>query len=236
HLIETVVQLGVLIAPLLDLAVGVALLGDHGFQRDFQAAYFLLSLPGLGIQTLPAQGLELRLELTFLGLPGLVLLGSLRLAMQLPPLTLQLRAPVGQTLEVVMGTADAILGFAPALLVFGDAVGLFDDQAELVGLGLEELGNHALFDDRIAARPQPGAEKDVGNVPAAAFGTVEEVLVLPFPGHLAADGDLVVACVFALEGTVAVVEHQLDGGLTYRLAGVGAVEDDVGHRLATQVL
>src|SRR5690606_15835523 len=60
YLIETVVQLGVLIAPLLDLAVGVALLGDHGFQRDFQAAYFLLPLPGLGIQALPAQGLELR--------------------------------------------------------------------------------------------------------------------------------------------------------------------------------
>src|SRR5690606_21045165 len=236
HLIETVVQLGVLIAPLLDLAVGVALLGNHRLQRNRETAYFLLPLPGLGIQALPAQGLQLGLELTFLGLPGLVLLGSLRLAMQVRQLTLQLLAQVGQTLEVLMGTADAILGFAPALLVFGDAGGLFDEQAELVGLGLDELGNHALFDDRIAARPQPGAEEDVGNVPAAAFGTVEEVLVLPFPGHLAAAGDLVVAGVFALEGTVAVVEDQRDGGLTYRLAGVGAVEDDVGHRHATQVL
>src|SRR5690606_26526779 len=205
HLIETVVQLGVLIAPLLDLAVGVALLGDHRLQRNLETAYFLLPLPGLGIQALPAQGLQLGLELTLLGLPGLVLLGSLRLAMQVRQLTLQLLAQVGQALEVLMGTADAILGFAPALLVFGDAGGLFDD--------------------RIAARTQPGAEKDVGNVPAAAFGTVEEVLVLPFPGHLAADGDLVVACVFALKGTVAVVEHQLDGGLTDRLAGVGAIED-----------
>src|SRR5690606_33103717 len=183
-----VIQMGVHYTSLIDPPFGVAMRGDHRLQCILETAYFLLPLPGLGIQALPAQGLQLGLELTFLGLTGLVLLRSLRLAMQVRQLTLQLLAQVGQTLEVLMGTADAILGFAPALLVFGDAGGLFDEQAELVGLGLDELGNHALLDDRIAARTQPGAEKDVGNVPAAAFGTVEEVLVLPFPGHLAADG------------------------------------------------
>src|SRR5690606_9087976 len=67
HLIEAVIQLSVLIAPLLDLAVGIALLGDHRLQRNLETAYFLLPLPGLGIQVLPAQGLQLGLELTFLG-------------------------------------------------------------------------------------------------------------------------------------------------------------------------
>ena len=42
--------------------------------------------------------------------------------------------------------------------------------------------------------------------------------------------------VLAAEGAVGVVEDQLDGGLADRFARIGAVEDNVRHRVATQVL
>src|SRR5690606_4473435 len=101
---------------------------------------------------------------------------------------------------------------------------------------LDQLGDHALFDDRVAARPQTGAQEDVGDVAAPAFGAVQKVGVLRVAGHPAADGDFPVAGVFAAQGAIGIVENQLDAGLRHRLAGVGAIEDDVGHRLAAQVL
>ena len=118
----------------------------------------------------------------------------------------------------------------------GDAGGFLDEQPQLVGLGLDQLGDHALLDDRVAARAETGPQEDVGDIPAAAFGAVEVILILRLAGHAAADGDFVVAGVFTLEGAVAVIEDQFDGRLANRLATVGAVEDDIGHRLAAQVL
>ena len=54
--------------------------------------------------------------------------------------------------------------------------------------------------------------------------------------HLAPDGDLVEAGELTGGGAVGVVEDQFDGGLAHRLAGAGAVEDDVRHGFATKVL
>src|SRR5690606_10413947 len=139
HLIEAVVQLGVPVALLLDLAVGVALVGNDGFQRHFQAAHLMLALAGAGIQRLPAQGLQLGLEVALIGLPRLVFFRRLGLAVQMSELTFELLAQVGEASQVLMGAADAVLGFAAAFLVFGDTRGLFHEQPQLVGLGLDEF-------------------------------------------------------------------------------------------------
>src|SRR5690606_27594133 len=114
--------------------------------------------------------------------------------------------------------------------------GLLDEDPQVFRLGLDQLGNHPLLDDRVAARPQAGAEKDVGDIAPPALGAVEEVGVLRVAGHAAANGYFREGCVLAGEGAVGVVEDQLDAGLGNRLAGVGAVEDDIRHRLAAQVL
>jgi len=108
--------------------------------------------------------------------------------------------------------------------------------AQILRLGLDQLGDHALFDDRIAAWSEAGAEEDIGDVAAPTFHPVEKVGVLRVTGDATADGDFGEGGVLAGKRTVGVVEDQLDARLGHRLAGVGAIEDDVGHRLAAQVL
>src|SRR5690554_6621341 len=74
HLVEAVIQLGVLVALFFYFTIGVALLGDDCLQRDFLTLYLLFALFGECIQPLPAQGLQLGLELSLFGFPALVFL------------------------------------------------------------------------------------------------------------------------------------------------------------------
>ncbi|MNP97162.1 hypothetical protein D3C85_97560 [compost metagenome] len=224
------------VAQALDAGIGIALFGDQRLHGHFLVADHRLALARQLVQRQPAQRRQLGLELALLGLVLLVLLGGLGLALQTLELAFQFLAQVGQALEIFLGTTDAALGLAAALLVLGDAGGFLDEVPQILGLGLDQLGDHPLLDDRVAARTEAGAEEDVGDVAAPALGAVEEVGVLPFAGDPATDGDFRIGRVFAEQAAVAVVEHQLDGGLADRLAGVGAVEDDVGHRLAAEVL
>src|SRR3989338_7242894 len=229
HKIETLTQLMMAIAQTLDARIGVALLGHQGFEADFLVADHRLAATHLLVQRLPAQGSELGFELTLFGLVFLVFLGRLGLTVQAVKLALQLFTQVGQARQVLMGAADAVLGLAATFLVLGDAGGFFDKVTQIFRLGFDQLADHALLDDRVAARPQAGAEEDVGDVAATALGTVEEIGVLTVASDPATDRDFVVAGVFARQGAVGVIENQLDGGLSHRLAGIGAIEDDVGH-------
>ncbi len=96
--------------------------------------------------------------------------------------------------------------------------------------------DHALLDDGVAARAQAGAQEQLGDVLATAAGAVEEVRRRAvarddaFQRHFVEVGEL------AGELAVGVVEHQLDRSRPHGLAGAGAVEHHVGHRIATQML
>ncbi len=96
--------------------------------------------------------------------------------------------------------------------------------------------DHALLDNSVAARAQPGTEENIGDITAPALAAVEEIFALPFPGHLPAHGDLGIAGVLAADAAVVIVEDQFDRGLAHRLAIDRAVEDHIGHVLAAQVL
>ena len=63
--------------------------------------------------------------------------------------------------------ADAVLRLAAALLVPGDAGGLLEEGAQVVGPRLDDARDHALLDDRVAARAQAGAEEQLRDVLAA---------------------------------------------------------------------
>ena len=149
----------VAVAQALDTGVGAALLGHQRFEADFLAADHRLALAHLLVQRLPLEGGELGAQLALLGLVLLVLLGGLGLAVQALELALQLFAQVGEAREVLVGTTDAALGLAAALLVLGDAGGFLDEVAQVLGLGLDQLGDHPLLDDRVAARPRPVPRK-----------------------------------------------------------------------------
>src|SRR5690606_27291333 len=136
--------------------------------------------------------------------------------------------------EILAAVADAVLGLAAPLLVLGDAGRLLEVDPQLLGLGLDHLADHALLDDRVAARAQAGTEEQVGDVPAAAAGAVEVVAALAVAAHGALDRDLVECGVLARYGVVGVVEDQLDRRLRDRLARARAGEDHVGQRVAAQ--
>jgi hypothetical protein len=151
-LIESLGELVVAVAQAFDTGIGVTLLRHQRLVGDILVTDHRLALAHTFIQVAPAQRCQARLELALVSLVFTVLLSSLGLALQALELALQLLAQVGQACKVLLSAADPAFGFAAALLVFGDARRLFDEIAQLFWLGLDELGDHALLDDRIAAR------------------------------------------------------------------------------------
>ena len=91
-------------------------------------------------------------------------------------------------------------------------------RAQFFRMGLDDLADHPLLDNRVAARAQTGAEEQVGDVAAAATRAIQEIRGLAVAGDLALHRYLGVLAVLTLDRAVAVVEDQLDRGLTYRLA------------------
>src|SRR5690606_38885640 len=160
----------------------------------------------------------------------------LGLTLQARQLTLQLIADVGQTLEVFLSPADSVFGIAATLFIFGDTGRFLNIYTQVFRLGFNQPGNHALLDDGVAAWPQTGAKENISDVTAAAFCAIEIIEVLPVTGDFALDGDFSEAGVFAKKGSITVIKHQLNGCLTDGFATTGAIEDDVGHVLAAQVL
>ncbi len=151
-------------------------------------------------------------------------------------LALQFVTDISQALEIFHCPLDAALGLLAPLLVFGDTGGFFDEDAQLFRLRFNQPGHHALLNDRVATGTQTGAEEDVSDVLAAALGAIEEIGRLSIAIHAALDGHFGEIGVFASQAMVLIVEHQLHAGLAHRLAGAGAIENDVCHVLATQVL
>ncbi len=190
---------------------------------------------GAAIQLTQAQGEHFGGEAAFLLLEVLVAASRGGLTLQVTDLFLDFVANVLQSLEVLAGVADAIFGFLAALLVTGDAGRLFDEGAHVFGLALDDTGDHALLDDRVAARAEAGAEEQLRDVLAAAADAVQVVIGAAITFDLTFERDLVVTGVSAPKFAVRVVEDQLDGGGAHGFARRGAVEDDVRHRVAAQM-
>ena len=223
-------------ALLLERRLGRAQLGELGLQRELALAQRRVVHLRAAIEVAQLERDELRGQAALAVFQRLVAPRGGGLALQVADLLLDLVAQVLQPLEVLARLADAHLGFLAALLVTRDAGGLLDKGAHVFAAGVDHAGDHALLDDRVAARPKAGAEEQVGDVLAAAAHAVDEVGRGAVAGHLALERNLRVARVRAADLAVGVVEHQLDGGRTDRLARARAVEHDVRHVVAAQVL
>ena len=143
-------------------------------------------------------------------------------------------AHVVEAFEVFARRLDAALGFLAPLLVLGDARGFFEMPAQFVGMRGNDLRDHALLDDRIAARTEAGAEKQIGDVAAAAARAVEEILRHAVAAGQTLDRNFVVLGVLADDETVGIVEDQLDLRRADRLASRRTREDHVGQCVAAQ--
>ncbi len=135
-----------------------------------------------------------------------------------------------------MRATHTTFGVAATLFIFRDASGFFDIDAQVFRFGFNQPGDHALFDNRIAARAKAGTKENVGDITPAALGAIQVIMVLCVARHFALDGNLGKSGVFALQTAVAVIEHQLDRCLPYWFAAAGPVKNNIGHAFAAQVL
>ena len=221
---------------LLDRGLGGALRGERLLHGELAPAHRGVVHLAAAVEVPQAQRQELRGEASLLLLQRLVAPGGRRLTLQVPDLLLHLVAHVLEPLEILAGLGDARLGLLAPLLVARDTGGFLDEGAHVLALRLDDARDRALLDDGVAARAEPRAEKQVGDVLAPAAHAVDEVRRGVVARHLALQRDLTVARVGAADLAVGVVEHQLDGGHADRLARGGAVEHHVRHVVAAQML
>ena len=236
HRVEAVHRLGLLGADFFDLGFDAMLPRQRQVERVLQRRDLAIVRVQLLVELEPAQRQQLRLHEAFFLFQFLVARGGLGLLLQFRQLRLEFLADVFHAREILARVLDAAFGLAPAFLVFRNARGFLDEAAQILGLGLDDARHHALLDDRVGARSQAGAEENVGDVLAPALGAVEIIIGLAVAPGLAADGDFGVTGVLTAGRSVAVVEDELHGGRGHRLARIGAVENDIGHGIAAQVL
>ena len=151
-------------------------------------------------------------------------------------IALQFVAEISETLEILTRAPHPVLGLAPALLVLGYASRLLNENTEFLWLRFYESRHDTLLNDGVAAWPKAGAQKEVGDIPSATLCAIQVVLGLCLTGHYTADRDFVVGGKFPGNLPHRVIKNQLYGRLTDRLPAGRAVENHIGHGLATQCL
>ncbi len=179
-------------------------------------------------------------EVLELALVGDVALGLGRLALERREVSLDLAHDVADAEQVLPRLVHLELGLLLPGLVLRDAGRLFDQHAPVFGARAHDEADLALLDDRVRLRADAGAEEQIGDVLEPHLRLVDEVLAGPVAEEAAGDRDLGVLLVFERQAGgafgVGVVEDQRDLGHAVRAAVLGAVEDDVAHRPAAEVL
>ena len=217
-----------------DLGLGLALLGGQFLDAQFKAAQGFGTLAQFSLQRRQMQRFQLGIDPRRFALELLITLGLLGLTIEVFELLLDFLAHVIQPIQILARGLDPRFGFFAAFFVFGNASGFFQVRAQVFGSRLDNLRNHALLDDRVAARAQAGTKKHIDNVAAPTAPAVQEIVGLAIATDRALDRNLVEVGVFALDGAVGIVEDQLHLGGAHRLAIAGAREDHIGNRIAAQ--
>ena len=145
-------------------------------------------------------------------------------------------AQILQALHVLARRSDTRLGLFAPLFITRDAGGFFDEGAHVIGFGLDDARDHALLDDGVAARAETCAEKQLRDVFTAAARTVQRIFRTAIARYLALQRHFGVTGIRAADLAVGIIEHQLNRGRSHRLASARAVKDDIGHRIAAQML
>ena len=107
-------------------------------------------------------------------------------------------------------------------------------RAQLLRIGVNDLADHPLFDDRVTARAQACAKEDVGDIATTASRAIQVIERLAITGNQTLDRDFAKAGIFAEQAAVGIVKDQLDRRRAHRLARAGAGENDIGQGIATQ--
>ena len=226
----------VLLSRALDGGLDRTLLGDGRLQGQVALVHDRLARAGFGLDLAQLQREQFGVRLPLFLLQRLVTARRGGLALQVAQLLFDFVTQVAETRQILAGLRDAALGLLALFLVARDARGFLEERAHVVGLGFDHARDHVLLDDRVAARTEPGAEEQLRDVLAAAAHAVQEIRRAAIARDEALQRNLGITRVLAAELAVAVVEHEFDRGRAHGLARTRAVENDVGHRVAAQVL
>ena len=154
------------------------------------------------------------------------------------PRAFQIRIQLAQDIfdprQVFTRVRKTALGLASALLVFRNAGRLFEKNAQLLGPGFDDAADHALTDDRVGARSETGAEKNILNIASPYHLVVDQIRRRAVACEHAFDGDLRVLTPLSARAPGRIVEYQFHARASGRFAQTGAVENHVLHRLAAQ--
>ncbi len=201
----------------------------HGERRDLRRA--AVARPrGVLLLRVPQEVLRLREARFVLA----VLRRDLRLLIQACQLVAELQADVLHAGEILARIRKPPFRFLATLLVLGNAGRFLEEHSKLLGLRFDDARDHALLDDRVRARTEPGAEEEVVDVAPADRDVVDVVRGIAVAREHALDRDLGVLTPLPADPAQAVVEMELDRSAADRLALAGAVEDHILHRLAAQ--
>ena len=131
-----------------------------------------VDLGQLPLQAAPLPADHAQLELAQLRDQSLVDLGLLGLALEILGLALDLAQDVVHARQVLARALHLALGGELAAAVQGRPRRLLDEQAAVLRLGVDELLDPPLLDDRVGLAADAGAEKQLGDVlqPARACG------------------------------------------------------------------
>ena len=217
------------------IGLDAAQIGQAGLQRGTGAfgVKFHLVLVGQGVGAF-----QKPLLLLFQGDVGVERVEPRRhfgLFFQFVQVCVKLTQDVAHAGEVLARVVQAVFCLASTFLVFGNARCFFQKQAQFFGLAFNDAADGALADDGVGARPQARAEEHVLHVAATHRLVVDVITAGAIARQHSFNGDLAKLAPLAASTGVGVVKHQLDAGAAGRLAQVGAVEDDVLHRLAAQL-
>src|SRR6266567_2912083 len=139
-----------------------------------------------------------------------VLRGNLGLRLKLRELVGEFGPDVFDPRQVAAGILQPVFGLLAPLLILRYAGGLFEEDAQVLRFGLDHARDGSLFQDRVRARAQAGAEKEVVDVSAADRDVVDVVGRVAVTRQYALDRELGIAAPLPADAALAVVEEELD--------------------------
>ena len=117
---------------------------------------------------------------------------------------------IAQTIKVFHRAPHPVLGLAPAFPVLRNASGFLQVSAQILRFGFDQLADHALLDDGIAARSETRTEEDVDDVATTTPASIQIVGGVRIPRNFPPYGNASETRIFAAEAAVGVVEGKLD--------------------------
>ena len=217
HFVELISAVTLTNPGIFNFCLSTSLPGNQRLERGFLFTQAVRRILCPGIKVTKSQRKQFCRGSTLFVFVLAVALRRFGLPIEVLYLLLNLVQDVRQTFQVIFGVPDTIGCLAATFLIFRDAGSFLDERPHFLGLGFDNSRNHALLDDRVAARAQARAQKHTRYVFAPTASAVQVIIRNPVTGNLATNGYLGIFGVLPFDRRFRIVEKQLNRGCTHGL-------------------